>query len=68
MAFEFTSEAGATFRCSPHGAAYVACPAAVSFKVKVGKHTLSVVAVDAAGNVSPTLASHWKVKRVQKHH
>ena len=67
-AFAFTSEAGAMFRCSLDGAAYTACPAAVSFKVKVGKHTLSVVAVDAAGNVSPTLASHWKVKRVQKHH
>jgi hypothetical protein len=69
VAFGFAAnDLGASFRCSLDGAAFADCPAAVSFKVKVGKHTLSVVAVDAAGNVSPTLAILWKVKRVKKHH
>jgi hypothetical protein len=37
--------------------------------VKVGKHTLSVTAVDTAGNVSPTPDTiSWKVKRVRMHH
>ena len=44
VAFGFAAnETGATFRCSLDGRAYAACPAAVSFKVKVGRHTLSVV-------------------------
>jgi hypothetical protein len=64
----FTSEAGATFRCSLDGAAYTACPATLTLKVKIGKHTLSVVAVDAAGNVSASATTAWKVKRVRKHH
>lgn len=70
VAFEFAAnDTGATFRCSLDGAAYAACPAAVSLTVKVGKHTLSVTAVDAAGNVSPTPDTiSWKVKRVRKHH
>jgi hypothetical protein len=64
--FAFSSQAGATFRCSLDGAAFAACPAVMTLKVKVGKHTLSVVAVDAVGNVSPTRAIAWKVKRVKK--
>jgi len=49
VAFGFAAnETGATFRCSLDGRAYAACPAAVSFTVKVGKHTISVTAVDAA--------------------
>ena len=69
VAFGFAAnDPGATFRCSLDGAAYAACPAGLSLKVKIGKHTLSVMAVDAAGNVSPTLATSWKVKRVKKHH
>jgi hypothetical protein len=69
VAFAFASEPGATFRCSLDGAAYAACPAAVSYTVKVGKHALSVTAVDAAGNVSPTPDTiSWRVKRVPQHH
>jgi hypothetical protein len=70
VSFGFTaSEPGATFRCSLDGGAFTACPAAASFTVKVGRHTLSVVAVDAAGNVSPTPREvSWKVKRVKKQH
>jgi Bacterial Ig domain len=67
VSFSFGSETGASFRCSLDGAAYVACPAALTLKVKVGKHTLSVVAVDAAGNVSAPATAAWKVKRVRKH-
>ena len=64
--FAFASEPGATYRCTLDGKA-VACGAKVTLKVKAGKHTLSVVAVDAVGNVSATSATvSWKVKRVSK--
>jgi hypothetical protein len=64
----FSSEPGSTLRCSLDGAAYTPCASSVAFKVKTGKHRLSVVAVDAAGNASPTLTISWKVKRVHKRH
>jgi predicted phage tail protein len=64
--FAFASEPGATFRCTLDGKA-VGCSASSSFKVKAGKHTLTVEAVDAAGNVSQPAAVSWKVKRVRKH-
>jgi hypothetical protein len=63
------SEPGATFRCSLDGASFTPCPAALSLKVKVGKHVLQVVAVDAVGNTQPKPAVvSWQVKRVAKHH
>ncbi len=65
VAFAFTAEPGATFRCSLDGAAFTACPASVTYKVKPGRHTFRVVAVDAAGNVqAPPTTSTFKVKRV----
>lgn len=65
--FSFSSEAGASFRCSLDGAAYTACPATLTLKVKAGRHTLSVEAVDAVGNVSAPATAAWKVKRVRHH-
>jgi hypothetical protein len=67
VTYAFAAEPGATFRCSLDGAAFAACPATVTYKVKPGKHTFQVVAVDAAGNVqaAPT-TSTFKVKRVKR--
>jgi hypothetical protein len=62
----FTSEPGASFRCTLDGRS-IGCAASTSVKVKKGKHTLTVVAVDAAGNASRTAVVSWKVKRVRKH-
>jgi hypothetical protein len=67
VAFTFTSEAGVTFRCSLDGAAYAPCSASLTLKVKAGKHTLSVVAVDSAGNTSTPATRSWKVKRIPPH-
>jgi hypothetical protein len=68
--FEFTgadARAIAGFECSLDGAAFASCTSPHTVKVKKGKHTLSVRAVDTAGNVdaSPATGS-WKVKRKKK--
>ena len=43
---------------------FAVCAASAKFKVKPGKHTLEVRAIDQAGNVDPTPAkAKWKVKR-----
>ncbi len=63
-AFTFTSDdAAATFECSIDGAAYSACPASyTSPSLPDGSHTLSVRAVDAAGNVDPSPATRtWVI-------
>jgi VCBS repeat-containing protein len=63
--FLFTSnEAGSTFRCKLDRGAFKACTSPRSFKLKPGKHTFTVVATDAAGNVDPTPAKK-KVKVVR---
>ncbi|MCP3102812.1 Ig-like domain-containing protein [Myxococcus sp. K15C18031901] len=62
--FDFDSnEAGVTYECSLDGAAYAPCTDPVTFTdLAVGAHTLSVRAVDAAGNVDDTPASYaWVV-------
>ncbi|WP_240360320.1 adventurous gliding motility protein AgmC [Pyxidicoccus caerfyrddinensis] len=65
--FVFSSnESPVTFECSLDGAAFTACPAQTSFgPLGDGEHTLAVRAVDAAGNVDPTPATHtWTVDTV----
>jgi hypothetical protein len=61
----FSSEAGATFQCQVDGKAWQACTSPLKLKVKQGKHTVLVRAVDAAGNVDATPAK-VKFKRVPK--
>jgi CSLREA domain-containing protein len=62
--FSFSSnEAGTTFQCSLNAAAYTACssPHTVTGLV-AANHWFIVRAIDAAGNVDPTPASHsWTV-------
>jgi hypothetical protein len=67
--FEFVStEAGSTFQCSVDDASFTSCTSPhTTDKLSRGElHTLSVRAIDSAGNVDPTPASiTFKVK--QKH-
>ena len=51
-----SSEAGATFECALDGGAFTACTSPLKLKVKVGKHTVLVRAVDAVGNIDATPA------------
>jgi hypothetical protein len=62
--FAFSSEAGATFKCSLDGQPFSVCTSPLSFRVKIGRHSFVVFAKDAAGNVddSPATAS-WTVKK-----
>lgn len=65
-----SSEPGSTFECSVDGASATSCASPFKVKFKRGKHTFSVAAVDAAGNLDATPATgRWKVKRKRhKHH
>lgn len=64
--FTFSSEPGATFRCALDRRPFRACKSPLKLKrLKRGKHTLRVAAVDAAGNVDPTPAT-WKFKVKRK--
>ncbi|MCE9672523.1 Ig-like domain-containing protein [Myxococcus stipitatus] len=56
-------EAGVSYECSLDGAAYAPCTDPVTFTdLALGAHTLSVRAVDAAGNVDDTPATYgWVV-------
>ena len=65
---KFTSEAGATFTCKIDKKKYKACTSPASFKAKSKpgkgkKHTIYVVAKDAAGNSSKPATAKFKVIR-----
>jgi subtilisin-like proprotein convertase family protein len=64
--FAFAStEPGSTFQCAVDGQSLkVPCTSPYTAKVKKGKHTFQVRAVDSAGNADSTPASDaWKVKK-----
>ena len=55
------------FECSLDGAAFASCTSPHAVKVKKGRHTFSVRAVDANGNRDGTPATYdWKVKRKKR--
>ncbi len=58
-----SSEPNSTFECSLDGAAYSSCISPQTYSgLTNGSHTFSVRAIDAAGNVDPTPASHtWMI-------
>jgi hypothetical protein len=68
--FEFTAtdtRVVAGFECSLDGAAFAACTSPHTVKVKKGKHSFAVRAVDAAGNVDGSPATFdWKRKRKRR--
>jgi hypothetical protein len=62
----FTStEVGSTFACSLDHKAFTPCGSPQSYeKLKIGKHSFEVRAIDSVGNLDPTPASRgWTVKR-----
>jgi hypothetical protein len=67
--FEFTgtdTRAIASFQCSLDGGPFTACTAPHTVKVKKGKHTFQVRAVDQAGNVGAPASDTWKRKKGKK--
>ena len=68
--FEFSgtdARALAGFECALDGASFAPCTTPYEVKVKRGKHTFSVRATDAAGNVDGAPATaKWKVKKKKK--
>ena len=64
VTFAFTSSAAGGFECSLDGAAFKPCTSPLTFKAKLGKHTMQVRAVSDSGLVDPTPATYkFKVKR-----
>lgn len=66
--FTFSANEPATFRCKLDKGDFAPCTSPATFNAKKkGKHTLEVVAVDAAGNADATPASYsWKLKKKKK--
>ena len=59
-----SSEAGSTFECSLDGGAFASCASPKTYSgLALGAHELRVRAIDAAGNVDPTPATHgWTIE------
>jgi hypothetical protein len=67
--FEFTgtdTRAIASFQCKLDAGAFAPCTSPHTVKVKKGKHTFEVQAVDQAGNVGAPATDTWKVKKKRK--
>jgi hypothetical protein len=56
----------AEFQCSVDDAPFASCTSPYTVKVKKGKHTFQVRAVDQAGNVGSPTTDTWKVKKKKK--
>jgi len=62
--FAFTGEPGAIFQCRLDRSKLKPCTSPKKYKrLEPGKHTFSVGAVDAAGNVGAETKRSWRVKR-----
>ncbi len=67
--FEFTgtdARAVASFQCSLDGAPFASCTSPHTVKVKKGKHTFQVRAVDQAGNIGTPASDDWKRKKKKR--
>jgi hypothetical protein len=64
LTFEFTADEAATFACALDDEPFAACSSPLTRKVRKGRHTFAVRAIDEAGNPdgSPDTAS-FRVKR-----
>lgn len=59
-----SNEAGSRFTCKLDQKRWQSCTSPKSYKVKPGRHTFRVRAIDPAGNADPTPAVwRWRVKR-----
>ena len=57
----------AGFQCSLDGGTFTTCTSTHTVKVKKGKHTFAVRAIDQAGNIDPSPATDdWKVKKKKR--
>jgi hypothetical protein len=56
VAFRFTSEGGARFRCKVDRKKYSGCRSPRAYRLKPGKHAFRVFAIDATGNRDPSPA------------
>jgi hypothetical protein len=66
VTFAFTASEASTFLCILDGRG-VACSSPKGYKVAKGKHTFTVVATDALGNVDASPATYaFKVKKAKK--
>jgi hypothetical protein len=66
---EFTgtdARAIASFQCKLDGGGFAPCTSPYTVRVKKGKHTFQVQALDQAGNVSPPATDDWKVKKKKR--
>ncbi len=69
VVFRFdASEPGSAFRCKLDGRSYQACRSPLHLAVTVGRHTLSVLGTDAAGNADPTAAHFSFAVMPRRHH
>jgi streptogramin lyase/subtilisin-like proprotein convertase family protein len=67
ISFRFTSDdPDSRFRCSIDGRAYRLCQSPARYRLRRGRHTFSVVAVDAAGNEDATPAT-VRVRVIRKY-
>jgi Thrombospondin type 3 repeat len=67
--FTFTgtdARAIASFQCKLDSGAFAPCTSPHTLKVKKGKHTFQVQAIDQAGNVGPAATDDWKVKKKRR--
>ena len=65
VSFQFTSEAGARFRCWLDRGPYKGCASPRAYHVTPGRHAFRVFAIDKAGNRDPSPALfEFRVKRV----
>lgn len=64
VVFRFTSsEAGSTFRCGMDKQGPVPCSSPRKYRVRPGRHSFTVQAVDAAGNTGAPVSYSFKVVR-----
>jgi Bacterial Ig domain/Divergent InlB B-repeat domain len=67
--FTFTgtdTRAVAGFRCKLDEGTFAPCTSPHTVKVKKGKHTFQVQAIDQAGNTGPPATDDWKVKKKRR--
>jgi hypothetical protein len=64
VTIEFEADESGSFECSLDGKPFTECSSPLTLRVRKGRHTWSVRAIDEVGNADPTPArASFKVKR-----